>query len=71
MKKIIIHADASVNGVADLYVDYKAKKIEGEDAGRLLYQTMVKAENSGVFMQKKLHEKAINYEQRTGSIFQL
>ncbi len=46
MKKIVIHADASVNGVADLYVDYKAKK--REDGGiKLLFQTMVKAENSG------------------------
>lgn len=46
VKKIVIHADASVNGVADLYVDYKAKKGEGGDA-KLLFQTMVKAENSG------------------------
>ena len=46
MKKIVIQADASVNGVADLYVDYKAKKKENGNA-KLLFQTMVKADNSG------------------------
>lgn len=46
VKKIVVQTDASVNGVADVYIDYAVKKGDGKNA-KLIFQTMMRVENSG------------------------
>lgn len=45
-RKIIVKADAQVNGIADVYIDYEVKK-NGRKLSRLLFQSMLSVVNSG------------------------
>lgn len=46
-KKIVVQTDSPVNGVAEVNIDYAVKKGTGKNA-KLLFQTMMKVENSGI-----------------------
>lgn len=46
VKKIVVQTDASVNGVADVYIDYAVRKGDSKNAN-LIFQTMMQVENSG------------------------
>ncbi len=46
VKKIVVQTAASVNGVANVYIDYAVKKGDGKNA-KLIFQTMMRVENSG------------------------
>lgn len=55
-KKIIVKADKSVNGIADVYIDYAVKEKSGIRA-KLLFQTMLKVENTGtIYADKPYYE---------------
>lgn len=55
-KKLIVKADKSVNGIADVYIDYAVKKKSGIRA-KLLFQTMLKVENTGtIYADKPYYE---------------
>ena len=47
-KKIIVRTDADVNGTADVYLDAHAEKVVGGGiSSRLVFQMMIKVENTG------------------------
>ena len=46
VKKVVVQAGPSVNGTADVWVDYEVRKNERKSAG-LLFQRMLKVENTG------------------------
>lgn len=54
-KKIIIQADHSVDGVADVYIDYHVNKGGGIRA-KLLYQRNLKVQNTGVLYKDPYYE---------------
>lgn len=55
-KKIIIQADQSVNGIADVYIDYKVQKSDSV-LSKYLFQTMLHVANTGnVFCQYNAFE---------------
>lgn len=45
-KKICVHTDSLVNGIADVYVDLKVDK-NGKRSSKLVIQTSIKVENTG------------------------
>ena len=45
-KKIVVQTDSSVNGMADVYVDYQVNKAGGKSS-LLVFNKMLKVENSG------------------------
>lgn len=55
-KKLVVQADPSVNGIADLYVDYTTEKAPGL-RGALAFQPMVRAANTGTVY---LYGQALN-----------
>ena len=46
VKKIVVQTDASVSGVADVYIDYAVRRGDSKNAN-LIFQTMIQVENSG------------------------
>lgn len=46
-KKIIVQADSSINGIADVFIDYEVKT-NNEASTRLLFQSVLKVQNTGV-----------------------
>lgn len=66
-RKIIVRADAQINGIADVYIDYEVKKNDGK-MSRLLFQSMLSVVNSGtVFSSNPGYET--NYLRPVGAEF--
>lgn len=58
-KKIIVHADSNINGIADVYLDYEVRE-KDSDKARLQLHRMLKIENTGtVYAPSASHE--MNY----------
>lgn len=64
-KKICVLAEESVNGIADLYIDYEVKRKNNASA-RLLFQTMLKVKNSGTYYTNELGDES-NYLRASGA----
>lgn len=46
--KLVLQTDESVNGIADIYIDYSVDKKQESRLAKLLFQRMLKIENTGV-----------------------
>lgn len=58
-KKIIVQADPSVNGIADVYIDYEVKKRDRK-LSRLTFQTMLHTENTGTLFSENNYYESNN-----------
>lgn len=59
-KKIIVKTDKSVNGMADVYIDYNVKK-QNNTLAKLQWQRMLKVENTGTLYSDQGIEPEANY----------
>lgn len=66
-KKIIVKADTTVNGIADVYIDYEIKKTDSQ-LGKFLFHSMLNVKNTGkVFCEEDGYDE--NYLRNTGNEF--
>ena len=57
MVKLMIQADEDVTGMADVYIDYSVEKKQGSRSAKLLFQSLLKVQNTGTVMAD-----SVNYE---------